>query len=91
MKIAQLGNNMTDLGKEMSYLISKKIDFVVMVPAGGFIKLKFWRRNLYYCEYFRASDGSFILRDVYLDENFTPVECKDNAVNELMASELAEE
>ena len=88
MKIAQLGNSMTDLGKEMSYLLSKKIDFSVMVPAGGYIKLKFWRHNLYHCEYFRAFDGSFILRDSYIDEKFTPADEERNAINELMANEL---
>ena len=91
MKIAQLGDNMTDLGKEMSYLVSRKIDFSVMVPAGGYIKLKFWRRNLYHCEYFRVFDGSFILRDSYTDEKFTPAESSENDINDLMASELAEE
>lgn len=88
MKIAELGNNMTDLGKEMSYLLSKKIDFSVMVPAGGYIKLKFWRHNLYHCEYFRAFDGSFILRDSYTDEKFTPADSSEKTVNELMANEL---
>ena len=91
MKIAQLGDNMTDLGKEMSYLVSKRIDFTVMVPAGGYIKLKFWRHNLYHCEYFRAFDGSFISRDLYTDEKFTPADEERNPINELMASELAEE
>ena len=88
MKIVQLGNNMTDLGKELSYLISKRIDFSVTVPAGGYIKLKFWRHNLYHCEYFRAFDGSFILRDSYVDDKFTPAESERNAINDLMANEL---
>lgn len=88
MKIANLGDNMTDLGKEMSYLLSKKIDFSIMVPAGGYIKLNFWRHNLYHCEYFRAFDGSFILCDSYTDEKFSPAENERNAINDLMANEL---